>query len=389
MSLMPVTDIAILGAGPTGLALACALAGSPFRVTLIDAADAGRHVADPRALALSEGSRHLLDRLGAWPNAQSSPTPIRTIRVSQQGGPGETHLRAEEEKIEALGYVTAYRDLVGALLARLDAGNANPTEIRWSTRVVGSQHVDGPPIGRGRKLELSDGRTLFARLVVHAEGASDDGAFLADYDQCAIVCEASPDAPHDNTAQERFTPDGPLALLPLGAAYSVVCVVPTTKRDATLALDDDSFSALLAEKMDGRIAFASVTPRAAFPLRLRLRKRLAEGREAWIGNAAQTLHPVSGQGFNLALRDAWTLADRLLECRDASALRDHLLADWAHSRQTDRLGSAAFTDGIVRLFSNDLAPLATTRGAGLAMLDRLPFARHFIARRMIFGARGW
>jgi 2-octaprenyl-6-methoxyphenol hydroxylase len=389
MSAMPVTDIAILGAGPTGLALACALRGGPFRVTLIDAADAGRHAADPRALALSEGSRHLLARLGAWPSGERSPTAIDTIRVSQQGGPGETHLRASEERVAALGYVTAYRDLVAALLARLAADGDPDCEIRWATRVTGSQHVDGPPVGRGRKLELSDGRALFARLVVHAEGASDDGAFVADYDQCAMVCEATPETPHENTAQERFTPDGPLALLPLGAAYSVVCVVPAEKRDAMMGLDDSGFAALLAKKMEGRISFTAVTPRAAFPLRLRLRKRLAEGREVWIGNAAQTLHPVSGQGFNLALRDAWTLADRVLEARDASALRDHEFAAWARGRQADRLGGAAFTDGIVRIFSNDLAPMAAARGAGLALLDRLPFARHFVARRMIYGARGW
>ena len=421
-----VTDVAILGAGPTGLALACALAGSVFDVTLIDAADSGRHHDDPRSLALSEGTRHILERLGAWPGRS---TPIETIRISQQGGPGEALLAAAAERVPALGYVTAYRDLVAELLGRVHnfqkngraaagppQGGATPTggvseasgglslsaagpstdganqtsiTLRWNTRVVASSAADGPPVGRGRQLELSDGTTLFARLVVHAEGASDDGAFVADYDQCAIVCEATPETPHDRRAQERFTPDGPLALLPLGDAYSVVCVVPAAQRDALMALGNDAFADLLAGRMDGQMRFSAITPRAAFPLRLRLRKRLAEGREVWIGNAAQTLHPVSGQGFNLALRDAWTLADRLLQEESPATLRDRALVAWARERQLDRLGGAAFTDGIVRLFSNHLAPLSAARGAGLALLDRLPFAKSFVARRMIYGARAW
>ncbi|HET6719157.1 MAG TPA: FAD-dependent monooxygenase, partial [Rhodocyclaceae bacterium] len=163
-----------------------------------------------------------------------------------------------------------------------------------------------------------------------------------------------------------------------------------------------------------RVAFSAVGPRRAFPLALSLRWQNQRGREVWIGNAAQTLHPVSGQGFNLGLRDAWTLAECLCEAGaprtpvgDAASLRaqersadgawatrarrldEAVLETWARSRQADRLATTAFTDGIVRLFSNDLAPLHQAREIGLGLLNLAPGLRDFIARRMIWGARGW
>jgi 2-octaprenyl-6-methoxyphenol hydroxylase len=248
---------------------------------------------------------------------------------------------------------------------------------------------------------------------VHAEGTHHDDHWRLDYGQCAIVCSATPTLPHHHLAYERFTADGPLALLPLAENYAVVRVVPAAQRAELLGLDDRTFGDDLTRRLGHRVAFSAVGPRRAFPLALSLRWQNQRGREVWIGNAAQTLHPVSGQGFNLGLRDAWTLAECLcaaggpgampsgdsLRSQKISAnaalaargprLDEAVLATWARSRQADRLATTAFTDGIVRLFSNDLAPLHQAREIGLSLLNFAPGLRDFIARRMIWGARGW
>jgi len=193
--------------------------------------------------------------------------------------------------------------------------------------------------------------------------------------------------PHGHRAWERFTPDGPLALLPLGESYAVVFTVPTDKAASLLALGDDGFLATLQAQFGKRLQFVASGPRAGFPLTLRLRAQITQPRQVWIGNSAQTLHPVSGQGFNLGLRDAWQLAAALLDQPDPGA--PETLAGYARGRRIDRRGSVAFTDGLVRIFSNDLPPLRVVRGLGLLALDLCPPLRHFVARRMIWGARAW
>jgi len=406
------TDIAILGAGPTGLALALALRDGPWRVTVFDGAPAGQPAAaDPRALALSEGTRQLLGRLDAWPAA----TVIRDIDISQQHGRTTTGLHATELGLDALGHVVRHGELMKVLRDRAAAtGVAIESGRRASAidpvtpeRTAGSAATASAAGATDfRTIHFDDGAAVRARLVVHAEGTHDQASWQCDYAQAAIVCEVTPTVPHRQLAWERFTPDGPLALLPLDDRYAVVRVVPTARRAELLALDDAGFAAHLADSLGGRLAFSSVGPRSAFPLALRLRRALQREREVWIGNAAQTLHPVSGQGFNLGLRDAWTLAETLLVAADKTRHQppNHLqknsanaafdpahaaLSAWARARQPDRYATAAFTDGIVRLFSNDLAPLRQARELGLDVLNGLPGLRNFVARRMIWGARGW
>ena len=157
---------------------------------------------------------------------------------------------------------------------------------------------------------------------------------------------------------------------------------------ALLDLDESCFLAALRKQFGRRLDFVASGPRASFPLALRVRQHLVGTRQAWIGNAAQSLHPVSGQGFNLGLRDAWELASALL-ASDGEAGDGRTLAAYAAGRELDRKASIAFTDGIVRIFGNDLAPLRAARGAGLLALDLVPPLRHFVARRMIWGARAW
>ncbi|MBL8423161.1 MAG: FAD-dependent monooxygenase [Candidatus Accumulibacter phosphatis] len=375
-------DIAIIGAGPVGMTLALALAGGPYSVMLIDSRRRGAWETDPRALALSHGSRQLLEHLGAW-NAGAG-TPIRSIHVSQRTGFGRTVIDADDYDLPALGYVMRYRELAATLDARID-----PAHLLNECAMIGL--TTG---GEAAEIRLAgDGveHCVAAQLVVHAEGTPGDEADVrvSDYRQHAVVAEVRPVPGHAHRAWERFTPEGPLALLPLGQDYSVVFTVPPDKARQLLALDEPPFLAALRVQFGGRLDFVASGARASFPLALRVRRQVSASRQVWIGNAAQSLHPVSGQGFNLGLRDAWELAEALLGETGGDAGAAGTLASYARGRRLDRQGSMAFTDGIVRLFSNDLAPLRCARGLGLQALDLFPPLRHFVARRMIWGARAW
>lgn len=382
---MDSVDIAIVGAGPVGMALALALAESPLKVQLIDRQAAGAWQDDPRALALAHGSRQLLEALAAWP---ALTTPIHDIHVSQSGGFGQTTLAARDYALPALGYVTRYRDLAAALSTAL----TQRQPAGRCLRPCSLQHVE---IGREHAtLHLRHGeetRTLAARLVVHAEGspAEAPGVCVHDYQQHAIVAEVRPRTAHGQRAWERFTPDGPLALLPLGTDYAVVHAVPAERAAALLQADDSVFLDTLREALAGRIDFVACGPRSAFPLSLRARRDPCQARQIWIGNAAQTLHPVTGQGFNLGLRDAWQLASTLLDHRGNDSGDPAVLQSYRRCRRLDRSAGIGFTDSIVRLFSSTLPPLRLARGLGLLALDLNPALRHFVARRMIWGARAW
>lgn len=376
------TDILVIGAGPVGMTLALALAEGERRVLMLDSRPRGSHAGDPRALALSHGTRQLLERLGAW-NAAAG-TAIHDIHVSQRGGFGRTQITREEMAVEALGYVMRYRDLAAALDARLGNGilidGARLQTLQVDTDMVTAQiHRDG------QQLKIN------ARLVVHAEGTpgADPEVTVRDYRQHAVLAEVRPQAAHGHRAWERFTADGPLALLPLGEDYSVVFTVPPEKASLLMSMDDDAFIEALQRQFGRQLRFTNTSARTCYPLALRLRRQLCRPREVWIGNAAQTLHPVSGQGFNLGIRDAWELAQTVLDDAAGDPGQEALLKRHERGRRIDRLGSASFTDGIVRAFSNDLGPLSIARGLGLMALDLCPPARRFVAARMIWGARAW
>jgi 2-octaprenyl-6-methoxyphenol hydroxylase len=375
-------DILIVGAGPVGMTLHLALAAGGRKSLLVDRRPQQAQQGDPRALALSHGARQLLEQINSWP--ARAATPIETIHISQKDGFGRTLIDRAEYELPALGYVVRYRDLASALAANL-AADAVLAEAKILDIAPSEDHVTVTLRHAGQT------RTMQTRLLVHAEGTpGDDPAVkVSDYEQHAVICEVTPvfanNAGHAKRAWERFTPDGPLALLPLGNEYSIVFTLPPAKADAVMALDDDAFIAALQQQFGTRMSFANPGKRSRFPLALRLRDTLVKGCEVWIGNSAQTLHPVSGQGFNLGLRDAWQLSEIFLK----SGVDRGTLADYAASRRLDRQGSAFFTDQIVRTFSNDFGPLKLARGLGLLALDLFPPARHFVAKRMIWGARAW
>lgn len=379
-------DVLIVGAGPVGLATALALRETGLAVTVADAREAGAASRDPRTLALSHGTRLTLERLGAWKGLQA--TPITRIHVSQQHGFGRTLIRADEEGVPALGHVVSAGALARVLLARLkDSGTTllqgaevgqstlAPTGDRLSValRIAGSEDCIG------------------TRLLACAEGRlpeSSPETVARDYGQHALIGFVEARGGHANTAYERFTPDGPVALLPCDNAFALVHVCPPARAEALMALDDARYLATLQAHLGQRVTLTGVSERLCYPLALRYRKAVTATRSAWLGNAAQTLHPVAGQGFNLALRDVWALADAIRRAPGDPG-SDAVLAAYQRARALDRRGTITFTDTLVRLFSNDAPPLRHLRGAGLLALDMLPPLRSFVARRMMFGARAW
>ena len=375
--------VAIVGGGPVGLSLALMLQRAGIGCAVLDARAEDAHRHDRRVLALSHGTRQILERLGAW--AAIGATPIDTIHVSQQGRLGRTRIEAAEVGVPALGYV-AEAGRVAASLARACAGAG--IAPRYGMQVSGCEP------DAMRVLLRCDTPTgsedLPAQLVAWAEGAvsAERGVVRRDYAQQAIVATVETRAPPSGVAYERFTEHGPVALLPRGGRYALVWAVPDVDAAALSSLDDGAFLARLSAIFGGRHDFISAEARAAFPLGLRYRETPVAERAVWLGNAAQTLHPVAGQGFNLALRDATELA-LLLQSHSDDCGNAALLARHAAARQLDRHAAIGFTDGLVRLFGLRDPLSAHARGAGLLALDLLPAARRFLARRMIFGARGW
>lgn len=360
--------VAIVGAGPAGMALALALHKQGIASELFEARARSRAMDDRRILALSHGARQILEWLGAW-NAIPH-TAIRAIDVSQQGGLGRTRMTAGDERLPALGYVMDAGDLARSLDAALAS--------------IGIRYHEHTHVSAATKPQ--------APLAVWAEGAIDSpGAVARDYDQHAVICTATLDAPHGGTAWERFTPQGPVAVLPYGGPDSAeVAVVLTCAADETKSvsqLDDASFLSLLQERFGPRLKFVAAATRRDFPLGLRYRRNPVGDREVWIGNAAQTLHPVGGQGFNLALRDIFELARCLADAGDPGAAP--VLSRYAARRRLDRHGAIRLTDGLLHVFANANPLVHHARGAGLLALDLLPPLRSLLARRMIFGARAW
>jgi len=364
-------DVAIAGGGPVGCALALALSGSAVSVARI----AGEADFADRPIALSYGSRLILERLGAWSSVRSNP--IQTIHVSQQGF-GRTVMHCSDYGLPALGYVTAYSELVARLAGRTAASAQSLKDWKSADNEIVLR------LSRGE-----DEAGMRARLLVLADGGQNRRTRnVRDYRQQAIVAEVTAEHPRAGVAWERFTAEGPLALLPFEDRYALVWSLRPASAVELLGLSDSDFLARLREIFGGRLgSFTSVGPRSTFPLSLRYGKIVPAGRVLAIGNAAQTLHPVAGQGLNLGLRDAWELAQMLLDAAKEEIGAPRLLARYARSRSLDRYAGIGFTDFLVGIFSNSLAPLALARGAGLAALDAVPPARRFLARRMIFGAR--
>ncbi len=342
----PAADVLVRGAGPVGCALALALRSSGLRVALLDPhpAHGGFH-----PIALSHGSRLILERLGVWEGLPA--TAIEQILVTQAGAFGRTRLGAADAGVPALGYVTDYASLVAALRAPLAA---------QLTR-------DEVP----------------ARCVVHAEGTAPD-AVEKRYEQSALVALVGTQPPARATAFERFTPEGPLALLPYQGRYALIWTVSPQRATELVAAPEKDFLAALAHAAGSAAGLpVAVGQRMVRPLVLRVRAARVAPRAVYIGNAAQTLHPVAGQGLNLGLRDAWQLACELARASDPGDAQ--VLARYAARRRLDTSATIGVTHWLASGFTGSNSLLRAARGLALTALDVLPAPRRFFARRMMYG----
>jgi len=365
--------VCIVGAGPVGLFLALLLADTGVPCTVLEARGPGAALGDRRSLALSWGSHLRLCRIGVDVRRPGIGAPILSVHVSQAHGVGRTALSAAEADLPALGYVTPYRDLVQALLARTESR----CEVRFDIRVTGL-HDNGHDVC----VSSTDGESR-ADVVVIADGGSEllGGAGFStqchDYGVDAFVATVIAPQADRTTAYERFTASGPLALLPTVDGHSLVWALPPEQAARLLASPMATQIARIQKAFGWRAGrIAAVREPGAYPLALRSTQPLVRGRVVVIGNAAQSLHPVAGQGLNLGLRDAWSLAREL-----GTRLEDPAgaLAAHAAARRQDRAKTIGFTDALARLFSSGFPGLAAVRGAGLASLDLLPLPRRAFA----------
>ncbi|HYQ98887.1 MAG TPA: FAD-dependent monooxygenase [Casimicrobiaceae bacterium] len=380
-------DLAIVGAGPVGATLALAVAPADLDVVVLDARAAGESLRGDRSLALSHGARLILERLGAWSTLaadRGAVTPITAIDISQAGGFGLARLEAADSDLPALGYVVRYRALQAALDAAL--GRAG-VEVRHGVAV---KSVGGTPAYAA--VDVDGGDTVLSRLAAVADGTGAAVAGLArhrhDYRQVAIVAQVACASPHEGLAFERFTPDGPVALLPEGDRYGLVWTTTPKRAEELLALPERAF----LERLSAHLAARAVRPervegRRAFPLVLEFARTTVGPRSVVLGNAAQTLHPVAGQGFNVGLRDAFELARAIVDAPRESIGDRAMLERYARGRWSDRWAGIAFTHGLVNLFGNDRALLRWPRGLALTLLDAVPPAKRAFTRAMLFGLR--
>jgi len=388
-------DILIVGGGLVGASLAIALDGCGLRLALIEAAPPQADLQpsyDERNLALARATVNALTALGVWAHAGARAAPIRHIHVSRRGEFGVARLDAQRHGIDSFGAVVPARELGNALLARLescrDLARYAPARLAAvSASADGATATLETPAGR---------RELRARLLVGADGTASfvRSAFgietdNVDYAQTAFVCTVMPQRELDGCAYERFTATGPVALLPLTEQRAgVVLTVPAADAGRVAALEDGAFIELLHERFGYKLGhFARPGRRVSYPLRRVMARRLMALRTVLVGNAAQTLHPIGAQGFNLGLRDALTLSDLLIDCADAGGDPGAavLLDAYAKQRREDREGTAAMSDALARWTADDMPLLRLARSFGLLALDRIaPLQGEFVRRGMGF-----
>ena len=381
-------DVAIIGGGPVGASLALALRDSGLDVCVLEARSASTSSSDARALALSYGSRLLLERLGIWQSLHGV-SPIRTIHISQQHSFGRTLLCSEELSVPELGYVMPYTALQNTLTHGLQ--HSGVTTVFGASVTSLKSDTDAASI-HYRQAEVE--HILRARLAVVADG----GKLLAqqfppemhDYGQSALITHVACTSPRTDMAFERFTPQGPAALLPFHQGYELVWTAAHERAQEMLGWDDATFLRELQHHFGDRVGdFTQVAKRTVFPLGLKRAPNITPmPHTILLGNAAQTLHPVAGQGFNMGLRDAWELGLAILDAAPESLGSVAMLKAYRDSRRIDRNMGIRFTDSLVKFFSNELPVVSTGRAVALSALDCLPFAKRLVARRMMFGANG-
>jgi 2-octaprenyl-6-methoxyphenol hydroxylase len=379
-------DIAIIGGGLAGLSLAAALAPLSLRILMIDSRrePSGKvDDYDERSLALGFGSRLIYSGIGVWDKIATAATPIKTVHVSEQGHLGSTRLSAAESGVGALGYVVTLRHLATVLEHHI-ASQPNLTRLHQAT-LTGIE-TDGEAAtltieNEGKPL------TITTRLLVGADGGASASRRLLGidtrvepYDQMAVIANITTSKPHEGCAFERFTASGPMALLPLDDnRCALVWSQSPANAERILQRSDEEFMAEIPQHFGFRLGKVIRTgKREAFPLTMTVARSLTRQRSLLLGNAAHALHPIAGQGLNLALRDVAVLAELLAGHDDPGD--DELLQIYAQRRLPDINATANTSDGLLRIFMNPWAPLGHARGAALIALNRMTPLKRRLAR---------
>jgi len=387
-------DIVIAGGGMIGTSLALALAPLGLRVAVVEAIarmEDQQPSFDDRSTALSRSTQRMFEAMGLWEEVVAASTPIGSIHVSDKGRFGFSHIDAEEQGVEALGYVVINRVLGEVLQSRLIA--LRDVDVYCPARIVS---IELGSDQAAATLTSDDGeQTLNCKLLIAADGANSAVCEMMgisvskrEYGQCAVIGNLLPEKSIDNRAFERFTPQGPLAILPVADARAgFVWTVRQSDVARVLALDEDAFLAEIQEEFGYRLGkFSRVGKRVAYPLILSKALRLTATRSVLIGNSAHGLHPVSAQGFNLGMRDVAALCDCIADISEKgsdpfSDVGDAALLDrYAAWRRSDQKKLVHFTDTLVRLFGSTRPGLRTLRNIGMLGFDLVPGVRPVFAK---------
>ena len=381
--------IVIVGGGPVGATLALLLANQGIPVNIIEARKKAASYAESRALALSYGSRRILEKLGVWTIVAPHATAINSIHISQKGSLGRSKLHAFDYQQEALGYVLSY----GVLSEALDIALAQKSEVNFIYEANAEAIFDGP--SEASVSFTYDGNSLMlnSKLIVLADGGRslDEIAGLTkktkEYGHDALITKVSAEQPHNNIAYERFTANGPMALLPNGAHdFSLVWTGKKAYVNQLLNLSDNDFLTQFHEQFGDRVGrFLIVEKRMAFPLKLSQLISTSTHHLVVIGNAAQTMHPVAGQGFNVGLRDAESLSKYIGASSPLELGEFNMLDAYRNSRSVDTKRGLLFTDFLVNIFSNDIVGLSALRSLGLGVFDVVRPMKQHLVNKMSFG----
>jgi 2-octaprenyl-6-methoxyphenol hydroxylase len=381
-------DIVIVGGGPVGMVLSLLLAKQNIGSTVLEVRKRGAANQDTRALALSFGTRRILEKLGVWQALVPHATAINKIHVSQKGSIGRSLLQAQDYGQEALGYVLSYGALCTVLNAQLaefplihliDEAQAESITHNAACAIVRYRRHDEVHDLQAALLVLADG----GRSLEEVAGLKRD---TKEYGHDALITKVSAELPHHNIAYERFTPNGPMALLPNGARdFSLVWTGEKSRIAPLLELSDADFLTQFHAEFGDRVGrFLSVEKRMTFPLKLSQLQSTDTPHLVVVGNAAQTMHPVAGQGFNVGLRDAEVLAQHIGNTPGELGGSD-MLAAYRSSRKTDTKHGLLFTDFLVNVFSNDILGVSALRSAGIGMFDLVKPAKRYLVSKMSFG----
>jgi len=382
-----VPDCAIIGGGPVGLIFAILSCTSIANLQIFESKEHESNNQDNRALALSNGSRLILEEIGVWGRVEKKITKIKKIHTSQAGSFGRTMLDAEEFNEESLGYIISYGDLMRALQEEVKC--IRNVEISYKTKVT--KCIDEKP-SLNLTLHTNNKIKKFkSEFVVLADGANEEieglelNKKIKYFNHSAIVTKVLSEIPHRNIAYERFTSNGPIALLPNKEdKFSLVWTGPLKFIENLKKLNDECFLSQLHESFGDRVgSFEECDKRISFDLK-QTHVEVMHSNIVALGNASQTMHPVAGQGLNTGLRDAYKLSQSIRDNLNTKSL-ETLIYDYKHSRASERKKILGFTELLVKSFSNDLVGFKKARGYALTLLDiSTPIKQSFV-RKMSYG----